>query len=137
MSLALIGTPFVSLVDGRNNLIILRTIYRDREPYEYTAVVFSGVVAYHFESDNFGTILFDISEETVQAICTEYRALFVARKKYGWPAIDYKAEQELLEKLNEQNIRGFSISSSYGMTGFVLAREMQRVLETEERHRDT
>ena len=32
-------------VNCEENLIILRTVYRDREPYEYTVVEFSGVVA--------------------------------------------------------------------------------------------
>lgn len=113
-------------VNCAESKITLRTAYRDREPYEYTEVLFSGVVAYHFESDNFSTLLFDIIEETVEAIYAEYKELFEARKNYGWPAVDYNTEQDLLAKLREQDIRGFSISSSYGMTGFVLASEMQR-----------
>jgi hypothetical protein len=111
--------------------IRLHTIYRDREPYEYTDVVFTDVVAYHFETDNFQTILFDIAEVAVEAVYTTYRDLFVRKKNYGWPVFDYKTEQDLLETLREQGIKGFVIASSYGMEGFVLAKAMQRV-ETEQ-----
>ncbi len=110
--------------------IHLHTIYRDREPYEYTDVVFTEVVAYHFEADNFNTILFDIKEVTVEAVYAAYRDLFVSKKNYGWPAITYQSEAELLDKLREEGIKGFAIASSYGMDGFVLAKAMQRVTAT-------
>jgi hypothetical protein len=107
--------------------IRLHTIYRDQEPYEYTDVVFTDVVAYHFETDNFHTILFDIEEVAFEAVYTTYRDLFVSKKNYGWPAITYQTEAELLDTLREQGIKGFVIASSYGMEGFVLAKDMQRV----------
>lgn len=75
----------------------LQTAYLDQLPYEYTDVVFSGVEAYHFESDSFDTILFDIVETTPERVLAEYRSLFSRLKNYGWPAVRYNTEQDLLE----------------------------------------
>ena len=54
-------------VNCADSKITLRTAYREREPYEFTDVIFSGVVAYHFESDNFNTIIFDITASKPQS----------------------------------------------------------------------
>ena len=107
--------------------ITFHTVYIDREPYEHTNIVFTGVLASHFEHDNFKTILFDVEEETLEQVYTAYREVFEHNKRYGWPNIDYNTEAELIATLKAQNIKGFLISSSSGMDGLVLAQEMQIV----------
>jgi hypothetical protein len=111
-------------VDGEKRSIVLHTVYADRKPHEYTDVVFSGVVAYHFEGDNFETILFDITEQPLSKVYEDDEGLFLRRKNYCWPVVDYNTADELLQKLGDQNIRAFVLTSSYGMDGFVLAQEM-------------
>jgi hypothetical protein len=112
-------------VQGAEREIRLQTIFRDREPHELTEVVFSDVVAYHFEADNFNTILFDIAEVGVEQVVAAHQELFARQKNFGWPDFAYNTEPELLEKLREQGIKGFVISSSYGMDGFVMAKQMR------------
>ena len=112
-------------VDCREKQITLRTAYLDGETDEYTEIVFSGVAAYHFERDNFSTILFDIEEASPEQVYADYRNLFERNKNYGWPEIRYDTEAELLAALKSKGVKGFLISSSYGMDGFVLAQEMR------------
>ena len=49
-------------VDCRHRLIVLHTAYRDREPQEFTDIVFKDVIAHHFEHVLQENILFDIEE---------------------------------------------------------------------------
>jgi hypothetical protein len=112
-------------VDGENQRIALHTFYEEQEPHEHTDVIFSGVVAYDFECDNFGTILFDITERPLSEAYASNASLFVRLKGYGWPVVHYDTVDELLQRLSEQQVRGFIITSSWGMYGFVLARDMQ------------
>jgi len=106
--------------------IRMHTIYEDREPYEYTDVVFSGVVAYYFEQDTFKTILFDIEEEDIARIYDSNRDRFAAGQNYGWPGMWNKSEQTALEYLASLGVKGFTLSSVCGMSGWVLAKSMSK-----------
>lgn len=112
-------------VDCHEQRITLRTAYLDGDASEHTDVIFSGVAAYHFERDNFGTILFGIEETSPEQVYADYHSIFESNKNYGWPKIRYDTEAELLAALEAQAVKGFLISSSYGMDGFVLAQVMQ------------
>lgn len=111
-------------IDCVKKTIVLHTVFYDNEPHEHTGIIFSEVFAYHFEGDNFQTILFDIDQVSPEEVHSAYRDLFERRKNYAWP-FSYSTEQELLGKLNDKSVRGFLVSSSYGMEGFVLAEEMR------------
>ena len=114
------------IVDCEKQEITLHTVFFDQEPHEYTEVVFSGVVAYHWEGDTFGTILFDIYERGIASIYSANGDLFLRRKNYGWPML-YDTKESLLENLQSSGVRGFIINSSIGLEGFVLAQEMRFV----------
>src|SRR5262245_26994375 len=73
------------VVDAEGRRITLHTVYYDREPHERTDVVFSGVLAYHFEGDTFGTVLFEIGAVPIGQVFDDYEALFTRQKNYGWP----------------------------------------------------
>ena len=117
-------------VNCREREIILHTAFLDREPHEYTDVVFSGVAAYRFEGDNFSTIIFDVSEVELEDIYTRQREVFANAKNYGWPT-PYDSAEELLRGLRAENVKGFVINSSYGLDGWVWAREMTLKLRSE------
>ena len=55
----------------RQREIRLHTEFRDKEPIECTDVIFRGVEAYHFDHDNFETIIFDITEVPVEDILVQ------------------------------------------------------------------
>lgn len=46
-------------IDSQEQRITLRTIFQEAEPPERTDVVFTGVLARHFECDTLRTILFE------------------------------------------------------------------------------
>jgi hypothetical protein len=107
--------------------IVLHTRFRDSSPEEYTDVIFTGVVAHHFEHVLEGNILFDVTEIPLRDIIETSAALFAAGKNYMWPdGIDYRDVEELIRILEGQGACGFEISSSYGMSGWVIAGAMDR-----------
>jgi len=63
-------------VDGEHRLIVLHTRFEERMPLECTDVIFEGVLAYHFENDNFVNILFGVDEVPVAQPVAGNRSLF-------------------------------------------------------------
>lgn len=115
-------------VESEQKRIRFSTVYyRDPAPDEHTDVVFEGVLAYYFENDTLGTIIFDIEETSAEQIYDDNAGLFERLKNYGWPALQYKSKDDLLARLQSEGYRAFGIASSYGMTGFVLANQMRFV----------
>jgi hypothetical protein len=107
--------------------IRLHTEYRDSgEPFERTVVVFTGVEAYCFEHDCLGNIVFDIEEIPAETILTQHQAQFEeGHRLAGWPRFWQKSLDDTRSYLREHGTRGFELSSSYGMSGWVLAQDMQ------------
>lgn len=107
--------------------IILQTEYRDREPHEFTDIVFEEVLAYHFENDLFGTIIFDVTEVDLCSLLKECAAMFENGWRYGWPR-GWEKEKEKIEVFAQRlQMRAFEVSSSYGMNGWVLACRMFKI----------
>jgi hypothetical protein len=104
-------------VDCQEWRITLRTVDPYSKPPKHTDIVFSGVVAHHFERGDMVTILFDIKEVSPEQVYGEYGDMFERNKGEGWPE----------ERRNTETMKGFLISSSYGLEGFVLAHEMRLV----------
>jgi hypothetical protein len=87
-------------------------------------VVFSNVEGYFFEHDLGGNILYSISEESVHALLTQNASRFQDESKWGWPLFWRDGVEKTLELLVEKNVKCFEISSSYGLSGWVLATNM-------------
>lgn len=104
-------------VDSEHRTILIHTHRREANPPDQVAIEFSGVSAYHFEGDTLGTVLFDVTECTVEDIRDEYRELFVRLAPYGWPPV----------VAGQANRKAYLVSSSYGMHGFVFAESMRLV----------
>ncbi len=108
--------------------IRLHTEFRDKgQPFDHTDVVFTGVSAYHFWQDGFGSIIFDIDETTPEDIYRIHRVEFEAGGKYGWPGDWGKTEQTAHAHFREHGVRGFTLHSSFGMDGWVLAKSMAKI----------
>ncbi|HEY2584138.1 MAG TPA: hypothetical protein VGI81_00065 [Tepidisphaeraceae bacterium] len=114
------------IVECEDRRIVLHTQFRDGAADEYTDVVFTGVVAHHFECVLPGNILFDVTETSPRAIIQTWSALFAAQKNYGWPnMIHYRDVDDLIGILDSGGVRGFEIGSSLGLGGWVLATAME------------
>lgn len=101
-------------VDAEERRITLQTAYLDHEPHEHTTVVFSEVLAYHFEGDTLGTILFDIQVVSAADIYVAYSDVFARRKQYGWPSVEYGTMEDLVDVLQARGIKSYLINSSCG-----------------------
>jgi hypothetical protein len=106
--------------------IILRTEYRAKdEPTVFINVIFEGVQGYRFENDAFGNIIFGLETTPVEQLLTEYGAeisesYHMSGSPGPWAANLGTASGYLLER----GIQGFILSSSCGLDGWVLAREV-------------
>jgi hypothetical protein len=113
-------------VQCEERTIILRTEYRVKNaPTEFTNVIFRGVQGYRFENDVFGNIIFGLETIPVEQLLTEYgseisESYHAAGSPGPWAANLGTASGYL----REQGVQGFILSSSLGLDGWVLAREV-------------
>ena len=92
-------------------------------------VIFFGVEGYAFEHDLGKNIVLALSEEPLDAFLQEQAELFRAESRWGWPPF-WRGDVPLtLAALSAKGVRCFEVSSSYGLTGWVLATGID--------HRDT
>ncbi len=93
---------------------------------EWTActIVFNGVEGYQFENDAFGNIIYSLDAVPVEKLLAEFGAQIaesyhMAGAPGPWAADLASASQLLTAK----GVQGFVLSSSYGLSGWVLAKE--------------
>lgn len=88
-------------------------------------VVFNGVEGYHFEHDAFGNIIFALEEVAVERLLSEHGpAIAESWRVAGAPgpwAGDFASAAQVL---TAKGVKGFLLSSSYGLSGWVLAQEV-------------
>lgn len=100
-------------------------------PYESSidikraSIVFTEVEGYFFEHDLGRNILYSISEESLENFLSQYAEHFEQEKKWGWPLFWRGSIGQTLEHLNGKHIKCFEISSSYGLSGWVLASKVE------------
>ena len=91
-----------------------------------TEIVFSGVAAYHFEHDTFGTVLGHVVEQPLEPFLYEHSQEFAAGfRQSGWPSFWSGSVGDALAWLQAGSVRSFGIDSAVGMRGWVLARDFQ------------
>jgi hypothetical protein len=100
----------------------MHTRFEDREPIEHTDLIFEGVLAYRFENDNFGNILFGVEELPVSQLVASHRSLFEEGVKYAWPGPWNTSPEASVQHFESEGAKAFEISSSYGLAGWVVAK---------------
>jgi hypothetical protein len=88
------------------------------------AVVFSDVEAYDFQNDAFGNIISSLEEVSAERLIAEFSSQIAESYRLAgapgpWAADLASAPQVLAAK----GVCGFILSSSYGFSGWVLAKE--------------
>jgi hypothetical protein len=118
-------------IDATTREIWLYTIYPAMAEIceEKTEVIFEGVIAYHFENDNFHTILFGIDEIDFLSFFNEYRQIFDKGRPYGWPGDWNTSDDAVLNYVAENQIKAFQISASSGLCGWALATSMRMIAQ--------
>ena len=115
--------------------ITLRIEYRaEGKPTEFTNVIFDGVEGYRFENDAFGNIIFDVANLPLEQFLTEYGAeMSELYRMTGLPkwARGLRGEGSGMMDMGsapaimrEAGVKGFVLSSSLGLSGWVLAKQM-------------
>lgn len=94
---------------------------RDQRP---RTIVFDGVEGYQFEHDAFGNIIFSLDAVSIEQVLADYGSGIAESYRMSgapgpWAADLASAAQVLAAK----GVKGFVLSSSYGLSGWVLAKE--------------
>lgn len=109
-------------VDFEKQELILNT---KNETKEYIDIVFSDLAAYLFEDTITGCIILDLEEwpvdDVIDYLGEDY---FLDHKKYDWP-FEYKDLADLKTKIAKRGLNIFNLASSYGMSGFIIAKSVQ------------
>lgn len=108
-------------VSSEDHRIVLRTECRRTVPVERTEVRFAGVEAYHFRDDAFGGAVIGLETVPVEKVLSEHRAEIAASApRAGWRwAADLETAADVLRA---EQVQGFELTSSRGLSGWVLAR---------------
>jgi hypothetical protein len=87
-------------------------------------VEFSGVEGYNFKNDAFDNIIFSLTEVSADKILLDHGSEIEEYSRMagapGQWADDLKAASAIL---GAQGVKGFELSSSYGLSGWVLAKQ--------------
>jgi hypothetical protein len=118
---------YALVVDFDGRRVVLHTTYRGTEPPEFTDVVFQDVLTHYFEHALPGNILYDVEEVGIDQFVLGNGPLFETSWRYAWPPIEYGGNLDTLAAgLAARSTRAYSISSSYGLSGWVLAGSCER-----------
>jgi hypothetical protein len=111
-------------VDGVQKEVTLRLLWTEPFPAEVKVadVVFSGVLDYLLEGDLGTNIIAAIAEVPIEPFVHENASLFEREsKKYGWPRSWKGSISETIAHLTWSRAKLWTITSSYGLGGWVLA----------------
>lgn len=111
-------------VDLENERIRVRTRSHHPDVPEDTDIIFLAVLAHNFETPLRGSIIFDIDDVGIDKFISYNRELLKKWKGQGWP-ITYDTDEELEAKLAEGQYLYFVITSSCGLSGWVLAKKLE------------
>lgn len=108
-------------VDLQNSKIKLHTIGGHNDSVNII-IEFTDVLAHMFETQLQGSIIFDISTLEISRFLKHNKELLEKQKNYGWPMV-YESLDEFLEHLQHEKYNFYVISASYGLNGWVVAKD--------------
>jgi len=109
-------------VNLKNDKIVVHTFYEKDNQTEFTDIIFEGVISHLFEHPLKGSIILDIQDYNIQLFLKENKELLAKNKNHGWPLM-YNDIEELERKLSQEHFKYIVIYSSYGLNGWVLAKD--------------
>ncbi|MDT3427573.1 hypothetical protein J2Z22_003136 [Paenibacillus forsythiae] len=110
-------------VNLKNHTLTLLTV---GDHASETQVLFSGVLAHMFETQLEGSIIMDIQKYELEYFIRNNFDLLEKQKKSSWP-LDYKTSEELYNILLSEKYIYYVVFSSYGLSGWVLAKDLEIV----------
>ena len=113
-------------VDGVAKRIILHTAYEEAEPFEYTDILFDGVMDHFFRDTVLPSIIFDVEPGDVAHTLTRDKdAIDEGHRRGGWPSFYAPTVAEMVDKIASAGCFLYTIVSSYGLDGWVVSRTMR------------
>jgi hypothetical protein len=106
----------------------LKTVNYHHEPPLAIDVVFSGVVAHHFQNSHEPSVIFDIEEMPAGDLFAQTRpeAGTYFQQFYYAPAVGPAGDLAAVSQfLQQHGINGYAIQSSCGLCGWVLAASIE------------
>ena len=113
-------------VDLQNDQIKIHTKYEGKQILEETDIIFTDVLNHLFEQQLKGSIILDICESEIDLFIQENTELLIKNKNYGWPMY-FESIDDIKRTLLEGNYKYIILMSSYGMNGWVLAKNYEIV----------
>lgn len=115
---------FKYMVDFEKQELVLNTRSAAKE---LTDIVFSDLAAYLFEDTIMGCTILDLDEWPVEDFISYLgESYLMEHKKYDWP-FEYTDVADFTSKVTENGITIYNLASSYGMSGFVLAKSVKYI----------
>ena len=116
-------------VDFEAETIVIKTIFHNHmdKTIENTDIIFTAYLTHIFGNETKDSIIFDIKEYPLHLFLERESELLKDNQSYGWP-IFYKTENELVEFLQTHDYKIFEVASSYGLCGWVLAKQMDIIV---------
>ena len=109
-------------VDFINNKIVLKT--KDSMSNNVVDVIFFNVFAHYFINAIKGSILFEICDKGINEFIRVNKEELEKGKPYFWPMY-YKDISEFISKITEENYRCYNISSSDGISGWIISKNIE------------
>jgi hypothetical protein len=117
-------------VDFEHEQLLLKTRYFFGDHLtENTDIIFDGYLTHIFNHECKGSILFDIEECPLSIFIEREHEMIAENRNYAWP-INYQTDDtraELTAFMQENGYKVFEVSSSYGLYGWVLAKQMASI----------
>jgi hypothetical protein len=111
-------------VDFEKKELVLNT---QSEAKEHTDIVFSDLTAYLFEDAIMGCTILDLEEWPVEDFISYLGENYLMEhSKYDWP-LEFTDIADFKTKMSENRISIYNLASSYGMSGFVLAKSVKYI----------
>ena len=115
------------MVDFEADTLTINTSYLTDKINEKTKVIYTGYLAHIFVNEMKGSMIFDIQECLLDHFIKREFILLKQRQLSGWP-ISYETESELIMFFQTHEYKIYEISSSYGLCGWVFAKQMDIVV---------
>ena len=105
-------------VDFDDNSVIINST---TESGDSVKLLFSDALAHKFEHAMKGSIILDVAESSVDKFMLDNKAVLEKGFYNGWP-VDFKSLEELKKVLVDGNYKYYILMSSYGLSGWLLAK---------------
>ena len=113
-------------VNSRSHEIVLSIDPHHGSAPRPFSIRFTGVTAHQFVYPHLPSVPFGIDElPTEKFIRDKWNALVEGSKENGWPGFPVETIEKASEHLARESLRAFEVSSSYGLSGWVLAKSLR------------